>query len=58
MIYHLDGGANATDNPATYVAGTAVPLADPTKEGFEFQGWYADAEFTVRVTEIPGRRIG
>ena len=53
VIYHLDGGANATDNPATYTAGTAVPLADPTKEGFEFQGWYADAEFTVRVTEIP-----
>ena len=53
VIYHLDGGANATDNPATYTVGTAVPLADPTREGFEFQGWYADAEFTVRVTEIP-----
>ena len=52
VIYHLDGGVNATDNPATYMAGAAVPLADPTKEGFEFQGWYADAEFTVRVTEI------
>ena len=58
VIYHLDGGANATDNPATYVAGTAVPLADPTKEGFEFQGWYADAEFTVRVTEIPADASG
>ena len=58
VIYHLDGGANATDNPATYTAGTAVPLADPTKEGFEFQGWYADAEFTVRVTEIPADASG
>ena len=58
VIYHLDGGANATDNPATYAAGTAVPLADPTKEGFEFQGWYADAEFTVRVTEIPADASG
>ena len=58
VIYHLDGGANATDNPATYMAGTAVPLADPTKEGFEFQGWYADAEFTVRVTEIPADASG
>lgn len=58
VIYHLDGGANATDNPATYMAGTAVPLANPTKEGFEFQGWYADAEFTVRVTEIPADASG
>ena len=58
VIYHLDGGVNATDNPATYMAGTAVPLADPTKEGFEFQGWYADAEFTVRVTEIPSDASG
>ena len=58
VIYHLDGGANAMDNPATYMAGTAVPLADPTKEGFEFQGWYADAEFTVRVTEIPADASG
>ncbi|WP_417294787.1 S-layer homology domain-containing protein [Ellagibacter isourolithinifaciens] len=58
VIYHLDGGANAADNPATYMAGTAVPLADPTKEGFEFQGWYADAEFTVRVTEIPADASG
>ena len=58
VIYHLDGGANATDNPATYMAGTAVSLADPTKEGFEFQGWYADAEFTVRVTEIPADASG
>ena len=58
VIYHLDGGANATDNPATYMAGTTVPLADPTKEGFEFQGWYADAGFTVRVTEIPSDASG
>ena len=58
VIYHLDGGANAADNPATYMAGAAVPLADPTKEGFEFQGWYADAEFTVRVTEIPADASG
>ena len=58
VIYHLDGGANATGNPATYMAGTAVPLADPTKEGFEFQGWYADAELTVRVTEIPADASG
>ena len=58
VIYHLDGGVNATDNPATYMAGTAVPLAGPTKEGFEFQGWYADAEFTVRVTEIPADASG
>ena len=37
IVYHLDGGVNATDNPATYTTGISVTLADPTKKGFEFQ---------------------
>lgn len=58
IIYHLDGGINATDNPATYTTGISVALADPTKKGFEFQGWFMDEEFKNQVTEIPAESKG
>ena len=58
VAYHLDGGVNAASNPATYTAGTAVALADPTREGFEFQGWYADPKFKKQVTEIAADSTG
>ena len=53
VTYHLDGGVNAASNPATFAAGTEVALAAPTKEGYEFAGWYADASFKTAVTSIP-----
>ena len=58
IVYHLDGGVNATDNPATYTTGISVTLADPTKKGFEFQGWYTDKEFKNQVTEISAKSTG
>ena len=58
VIYHLDGGANADANPASYVAGTAVALGSPTKEGYEFQGWFADPGFEKQVTEISADSTG
>ena len=58
VTYHLDGGVNAASNPATFTAGTAVALDAPTREGYEFLGWYADSKFEVRVTEIPADASG
>ena len=58
VTYHLDGGVNAAGNPATFMAGTAVALAAPSREGYEFQGWYADAALTKRVTEIAADASG
>ena len=58
VTYHLDGGANAASNPTTFTAGTAVALDAPTREGYEFLGWYADSKFEVRVTEIPADASG
>ncbi|WP_158539833.1 InlB B-repeat-containing protein [Gordonibacter sp. 28C] len=52
ITYNLDGGVNAASNPATYTVGTAVQLAAPTKDGYMFDGWYTDASFSNRVTEI------
>lgn len=40
IIYNLDGGTNAAENPLTYtVEDAAITLADPTKPGDTFTGW-------------------
>lgn len=53
--YVLDGGINAEGNPATYTASDLIALQVPTKEGYEFKGWYATADFSGdAVVEING----
>ena len=55
ITYTLDGGTNAANNPADYTVETAtITLADATKDGYTFEGWYSDAAFTAdnEVTEI------
>ena len=56
--YELDGGSNATTNPADYTYGTVVTFADASKTGYNFDGWYSDAAFTTRVTEISATDMG
>ena len=58
VTYELDGGENNINNPAYYCLGKATALADATKEGFVFGGWYKDAEFTQKVTEISAEQMG
>lgn len=58
ITYDLDGGANGA-NPATYnIEDTPVALADATKGGFTFEGWFSDAGKTIAVTEIALGQIG
>lgn len=38
LAYDLAGGT-VTDNPATYLYGSKVALAVPTRDGYEFAGW-------------------
>ncbi|MDR0425761.1 MAG: InlB B-repeat-containing protein [Clostridiales bacterium] len=45
ITYELNGGTNASDNPGTYTAGTALTLKAAAKEGFVFKGWYKSADF-------------
>ena len=54
IIYELDGGTNGAGNPATYAYGIGVPnLADASKTGYTFEGWYEDEHFTgSAVTSI------
>lgn len=53
ITYVLNGGVNAAGNPATFTEGSEIALAAPTKSGYEFAGWYADAAFTTKVESIP-----
>ena len=53
ISYTLDGGTNAANNPADYTVETAtITLAEASKEGYTFEGWYSEAAFTNQVTEI------
>ena len=53
ITYTLDGGTNAANNPADYTVETAtITLADASKDGHTFEGWYSEAAFTNQVTEI------
>lgn len=43
--YELDGGENHPSNPASYTIEDTVYLKEPSKEGYEFLGWYRDAKY-------------
>lgn len=59
--YHnLEGAANAESNPNGYTVEEDITLKDPTKEGYEFKGWYTDAKLTEPAVSpaIPNGSIG
>ncbi len=53
IIYNLDGGINDSKNPSTYTIETAtILLADPTRVGYVFGGWFYDGAFTNPASQI------
>ena len=58
ITYHLDGGTNAEANPSSYIPGTEVALAAPTKSGYTFAGWYLDEGLTQKVDAIGAAQMG
>ncbi|WP_427193238.1 leucine-rich repeat protein [Treponema denticola] len=53
ITYHLDGGTNNVDNPASYTKNDEFPLRAPSKEGQVFDGWFGNSEFSGEaVTKI------
>ena len=54
---NVDGATN--ENPASYNVETGtITLKAPTKDKYDFKGWYKDGEFTTQVTEIPQGTTG
>ncbi len=59
LNYVLNGGTNHVDNPATYTYKTdTITLRYPKKRGYTFAGWYTDAGFKHRVTQIKKGSVG
>ena len=54
ITYELNGGTNASENPAGYNVETGtITLKAPTKDKYDFKGWYKAKNFTGNaVTEI------
>ena len=58
ISYVLNGGTNGS-NPASYtVESSTITLADPTRAGWSFTGWYTDAGFTSQTTSIGSGSTG
>ena len=47
ITYYLNGGTNNSDNPTSYtVEIETITLANPTRSGYTFDGWYKSANFS------------
>lgn len=58
ITYELNNGVNSNNNPTNYTFGTSVILAQASREGATFEGWYTDANFTQNITEITDTQVG
>ncbi len=61
ITYKLNGGQNHADNILAYtIEDEAFELLEPTRKGYEFQGWYTDSKFTKskKITTLAGGKIG
>jgi uncharacterized repeat protein (TIGR02543 family) len=58
ITYNVDGGVHS--NPADYtIEADTILLNDASKEGYDFNGWYDNADFTEdAITEIPTGSYG
>lgn len=53
VAYDLNGGTNHKENKTIYCAKDfPVVLEVPTREGYNFAGWYTDSNFEHKVTEL------
>ncbi|MBQ4596065.1 MAG: InlB B-repeat-containing protein, partial [Firmicutes bacterium] len=52
IVYELNGGINHNLNPVRYAEGSKyILLRDASREGYEFTGWYLDAELKHKVED-------
>ena len=59
ITYELNGGTNNPSNPASYtIESDVITLKDPSRNGYDFSGWYNTSAFSDQVTEIIGGSHG
>lgn len=50
--YVLNGGKNAAANAASFTSDSTLKLANPSRSGYLFLGWYLDSKFKTKVTTL------
>ncbi len=61
IVYVLGDGASLVETaPKEYVRGTGLDLSTviPTKEHYDFKGWFLDAKFEQTITAISAEQYG
>ena len=62
ISYELNGGTNAEENlryTEYTILSETIALADPTREGYTFAGWYQTQEYSgAKITEIAQGSVG
>ena len=58
IVYELNGGSNPESAEDQYEEGVALTLPVPTKEGYKFLGWTAEAESTTYIQSVPTTQTG
>ena len=60
ITYKMDGGENSDANPASYtIEDETIVLKDPKeRDGYQFDGWYYDSEYSHLATQISGGTVG
>lgn len=53
ILYELAGGTNHPENPDAYTVYDTVILKNPERTGYQFQGWYAQEQYTDQITALP-----
>ncbi len=57
--YVLEGGTNNISNPVHYtIESNEIILVNPYKEGYIFQGWFANEGYTEKISSIPQGSTG
>lgn len=54
ITYHLFGGTNSNKNPSSYTTEDTLALGSPTKNGYDFNGWFLDSGFNEEITDLNG----
>ncbi len=52
ITYVLGGGTNPTNAPTTYVLNDNKELPTPTRNGYDFKGWYLENTFETQVERV------
>lgn len=53
IVYYSNGGENSADNPVSYtVEADTISLANASRPGYRFDGWYSSNAYSTKITEI------